>query len=205
MSPTDNLAVDTATNKWTDFYARNRNDSGPFQTLFKTNVAAMARTTMAEHLNNVSRLTETIAGSDYGNMLLVPGRNGTMQLIHHGFACNTADGFSLAFAHGNLEDTTTYKTIDRGELVAPVAVRDVEGPEDATLAPTLERMMAAESPKEFSNLKAERNTILGTRPNHCLIKPGTFDKVGGAKTISSKDLALPSSRHSRQRQPMTTK
>ena len=189
MAPTDTFAVDTATNKWTDFYARNRNDGGPFQTLFETNEAAMARTT-AGHLNNVSRLTETITGSDYGNMLLVPGKSGTMQLIHHGFACNTADGFSLAFAHGNLEDTTTFKTVDRGELVAPAAVREAEGPNGNTLVPTLESMMAAESPEEFANLAAGRSTILETRPNHCLITPGVFDEVGGAKLISSKDLAF---------------
>ncbi|KAI2490829.1 hypothetical protein MHU86_23739 [Fragilaria crotonensis] len=42
-----------------------------------------------------------------------------MQLIHHGFACNTDAGFSLAFAHGNIEDTTTFKTVDRDEMVAP--------------------------------------------------------------------------------------
>jgi hypothetical protein len=149
MAPTDTFAVDTATNKWTDFYAQNRNDGGPFQTLFETNEAAMARTT-AGHLNNVSRLTETITGSDYGNMLLVPGKSGTMQLIHHGFACNTADGFSLAFAHGNLEDTTTFKTVDRGDLVAPAAVREAEGSNGNTLVPTLESMMAAESPEEFA-------------------------------------------------------
>ena len=102
MTPTDNFAVDTATNKWTDFYARNPKRWRPFHALlFETNVADMART--AGHLNNVSRLTEIITESDYRNMLLVHRKSGTMQLIHHGFACNTADGFSLAFAHGNLK------------------------------------------------------------------------------------------------------
>jgi hypothetical protein len=118
MAPMVTFAGETATNKWTDFYDRNRNDGGPFQSLFESNVAALARKTEG-HLNNVAKLTETITGSDYGNMLLVPGRTGTMQLIHHGFACNTASGFSLAFAHGNLEDTTTFKTVDRSELVNP--------------------------------------------------------------------------------------
>jgi hypothetical protein len=41
---------------WTEFYARNRNDGGPIQTLFETNVAAMARKTEG-HLNKVARLT----------------------------------------------------------------------------------------------------------------------------------------------------
>jgi hypothetical protein len=193
MAPMVNFAGEAATNKWTDFYARNRNDGGPFQTLFETNVATMARKTEG-HLNNVARLTDTITGSDYGNMLLVPGRKGVMQLIHHGFACNTDDGFSLAFAHGNLEDTTTFKTVDRNELVAPAAVRDGSSDDEesggAFAVPTLESMMAAESPDEFANLEAEDNTILENRPNHCLITPSTFEEVGGAKVISAKDLAF---------------
>jgi hypothetical protein len=188
-----NFAGGAATNKWTDFYARNRNDGGPFQALFETNVAAMARKTEG-HLNNAAKLTETITGSDYGNMLLVPGRRGTMQLIHHGFACNTDAGFSLAFAHGNLEDTTTFKTVDRNELVAPAVVRDDSSDEEesggAIVAPTLESMMAAESPDEFASLEAEDNPILENRPNHCLITPGAFEEVGGAKVISAKDLAF---------------
>ena len=192
MAPMVNFA-DDATNKWTDFYARNRTDGGSFQTLFETNLAAMARKT-ADHLNDVTKLTETITRSDYGNMLLVPGRKGTMQLIHHGFACNTDEGFALAFAHGNLEDTTTFKTVDRNELVAPAVVRDDSGDKEdsggAIVVPTLESMMSAESPGEFANLEAEDNPILENRPNHCLITPATFQEVRGAKVISSKDLAL---------------
>jgi hypothetical protein len=151
----------------------------------------MARQT-AGHLNNVAKLTETITGSDYGNMLLVPGRKGSMQLIHHGFACNTESGFSLVFAHGNLEDTTS-KTVDRNDMVAPAAVRDEgddeEGSGGVFTVPTLESMMAAESPEEFARLEAEGNTVLENRPNHCLITPATFQEVGGAKLISAKDLA----------------
>ena len=186
------FAGEAATNKWTEFYARNRNDGGPIQTLFETNVAAMARKTEG-HLNNVAKLTETITGSDYGNMLLVPGRRGVMQLIHHGFACNTTDGFSLAFAHGNLEETTTFNTVDRNELVSPATARDEgEDEEDSegSAVPTLENMMAAESPDEFAGLEAEGNAILANLPNHCLINPEIFEEVGGAKTISSKDLAF---------------
>ena len=37
------------------------------------------------HLDNPVRLTETIAGSNYGNMLLMPGTTGFMQILHHGF------------------------------------------------------------------------------------------------------------------------
>ena len=117
-----------------------------------------------------------------------------MQLIHHGFACNTDGGFALAFAHGNLEDTTTFKTVDCDELVAPAAVRNDSSDEEdsigAIAVPTLESMMAAESPGEFANLEADDNPILENRPNHCLITPSTFEEVGGAKVISAKDLAF---------------
>ena len=54
----------------------------------------------------------------------------------------------------------------------------------------LESMMAAESPDKFANLEAEDNPILENRPNHCLITPGTFEEVGGAKEILSKALAF---------------
>jgi hypothetical protein len=182
-----------AADKWTDFYARNRNDGGPFQTLFETNVATMARKTES-HLNNVTKLTETITGSDYGNMLLVPGSKGTMKLLHHGFACNTEAGFSLAFAHGNFGDTTSFKTADRNDMVAPAAERDASSEEDDSdgglVVPSLESMMAAESPEEFANLEAEDNPILEQRPNHCLITPSTFEEVGGAKLVSAKALAF---------------
>jgi hypothetical protein len=153
------FAGDSATNKWTDFYERNRDNSGPFQILFETNTATMARKTTG-HLNNVAKLTETISGSDHGNMLLVPGRKGTMQLIHHGFACNTDDGFALVFALGNLDETTSFKTVNQNNMVAPAAERDEgpdaeEGSRGAFTVPTLESMMATESPKEFANLELQ--------------------------------------------------
>ena len=161
--------------------------------LFETNTATMARK-KAGHLNNVAKLTETISGSDNGNMLLVPGRKGTMQLIHHGFACNTDDGSALVFAHGNIDETTSFKTVNRNDMVAPAAERDErpdaeEGSGGAFIAPTLKSMMAAESPEEFANLDAENNTILEDRPDLCLITPALFEEVGGAKLISANDLA----------------
>ncbi|KAI2509989.1 hypothetical protein MHU86_4415 [Fragilaria crotonensis] len=194
MAPIVSFAGDNpAPTKWTDFYARNRTDRGPFQTLFETNFAAMARRTES-HLSNVTKLTETITGSDYGNMLMVPGRRGTMQILHHGFACNTEDGFVLAFAHGNLGDTTSFKTVNRDDMVAPAALEPVElgddGPARAWRVPRLDNMMAAESPEEFTNLEAADNTILTRIPNHCLITASTFEEVGGAKVVSAKDLAF---------------
>ena len=37
------------------------------------------------HLESVVRLTETIAGSNFRNMFLVPEPNGFMHVFHHGF------------------------------------------------------------------------------------------------------------------------
>ncbi|KAI2496250.1 hypothetical protein MHU86_18254 [Fragilaria crotonensis] len=117
-----------------------------------------------------------------------------MQILHHGFACNTEDGFVLAFAHGNLGDTTSFKTVNRDDMVAPAALEPVElgddGPARAWRVPRLDNMMAAESPEEFTNLEAADNTILTHIPNHCLITASTFEEVGGAKVVSAKDLAF---------------
>ena len=186
--------IDTAAriDKWTDYYNRNRNDGGPIQALFDTNAKSLARKAEG-NLNDVGRLTDFITGSSYGNMVLVPGRRGTMRLVHHGFACNTKEGFTLAFAHGNLGDCTAFKTIQREELVAPVAGRDdneEEGEGRTRSAPTLDSMLGAESADEFAGLEGEGNDILDRLPNHCFITPDTFIKTEGSKQISSKDLAF---------------
>ncbi|KAI2498102.1 hypothetical protein MHU86_16412 [Fragilaria crotonensis] len=178
--------------KWTEYYSRNRNDGGPIQALFDMNSKTLARK-VEGNLNNVGRLTDYITGSSYGNMVLIPGRPGQMQLVHHGFACNTTDGFALAFAHGNLGDCTTFKTVPRDEMVAPIAGRDdddEEGDERRRSAPTLDSMLGAQSGEEFAALEPEGNNILERLPNHCFITPETFLQVKGAKLLAAKDLAF---------------
>ena len=91
------ITTTARTDKWTDYYVRNRGDGGPIQALFDANTKSLARKTEG-NLNNVSKLTDFITGSSYGNMVLIPGRPGVMQLVHHGFACNTGEEFTLAFA-----------------------------------------------------------------------------------------------------------
>ena len=60
---------------WTDFYERNKMDGGPIQNLFETHTGMLtARTT--RHTSDIHKLTESIAGSGGGNMMLVPGANG---------------------------------------------------------------------------------------------------------------------------------
>lgn len=172
---------------WADFYEQNKTDGGPIQALFDTSTKVLAER-MEGNLNNVNKLTEFITGSSHGNMILIPGKRGTMQLVHHGFACNTTNGFTLAFAHGNLGDCTAFKTISREEMVAPVAGVDEDG-ERTLNAPSLESMLGAESPDEFGAIKAEENKVLTKLPNHCFITPEVFIEVRGSKTLSSKNLA----------------
>ena len=149
-----NLHSARSTDHWADFSKRNKKDGGPIQALFDTSTKVLAKR-IEGNLNDVSnKLTEFITGSSHGNMILIPDKRGTMQLVHHGFACNTKDGFALAFAHGNLGDCPAFNTISSEEMVAPVAGND-EGGERARNAPSLESMLGAESPAEFGALAAK--------------------------------------------------
>jgi hypothetical protein len=175
--------VDTnAVHKWTDFYEKNRTDGGSIQMLFEANATALAARTRS-HLKDPNRLTETVAGSDHGNMILVPGAEGIMQLIHHGFACNTASSFVLAFANGNLGESTTFKSVDRNKMTRPAV-------SEGFAVPSLEGMMGAESPEEFGAVEAEGNNILEDYPNHCVVTPSIFALAQGSKRIDSKALAF---------------
>jgi hypothetical protein len=51
-------------------------------------------------------------------MILVPGADGNVHLLHHGFGSNTVEGFGLFFFHGNLSDCAAVRTIPRKEAVA---------------------------------------------------------------------------------------
>jgi hypothetical protein len=75
-------------NNWMDFYVKHRNDNGPIQNLFGQNLETMGRITLG-HLNDTNALTETIVGTSYGNMMMFPGKSGTMQIAHQGFGAST--------------------------------------------------------------------------------------------------------------------
>ena len=99
---------------------------------------------------------------------------------------------SLIQQHGVMENLI----VDNDPtMVAPALVRNPDPGEDegnrgAFAVPSLESMMSAESPEEFANLAEEGNLILANRPNQCLITPGIFEEVGGAKVTSARDLAF---------------
>ncbi len=60
-------------------YADTRADGGPFQMLSEARAVAFAKRTKS-HLNDVNKLTETVTGSDHGNMILTPGSEGVCTL-----------------------------------------------------------------------------------------------------------------------------
>ena len=87
---------------WADFYINNRNNNGPYQAMFSQTFQSTAKRT-AFHLGASSGSTETIVGSANGNMLLVPGPTGTINILHHGFGATANGNFLLLiFAQGSL-------------------------------------------------------------------------------------------------------
>ncbi|KAI2507374.1 hypothetical protein MHU86_7094 [Fragilaria crotonensis] len=153
----------------------------------------MARLTRS-HLHNTGKLTETVTEATTETWYSFQVERDHAD--HPPWVClQHPAGFTLVFAHGNLDDSTTFKTVNRDEMVAPAIARQGAGGEVAealppSFAPSLESMMGAESPTEFRDLEPEDNAILESYPNHCLINTNIFSEVKGAKQISSKDLAF---------------
>ena len=183
---------------WTDFYERNRNDGGPFQALFETNTATLAAKT-ARNKASIPRLTEAIAGSGNGNMMLVPGTGGMVQVIHHGFATEVDGEFALVFVHGNVDEFATFKVLNRESAVEPIArvlepedgVDDVGPPRaEARQAPSFLSLIEAENARDFGELLPEGNDVLTDLPNHFLIHPKVFALTMGARSVESKYLAF---------------
>lgn len=184
---------------WTDFYERNRNDGGPFQAMFEMNTATLAAKT-ARNKASIQRLTEVVAGSGNGNMMLVPGTGGMVQVIHHGFATEIDGEFALVFVHGNVDEFATFKVLNRESAVEPIAlalepeegVDDDDGPRrvEARQAPSLLSLIEAGNARDFGELLPEENDVLMDYPNHFLIHPKVFALTMGARAVESKHLAF---------------
>ena len=173
---------------WTAFYERERNDSGAIQRLFRTKLSRF--TTMTEnHLDNPVRLLGTIAGSNYGNMLLIPGVTGFMQVLHHGFthAGELGDEPDIVATYGNLSEAA-LKVIPVNATVALLG--NNAGRRSAVDCPTLEDFLGATTADEFVALEPAGNGILKQKPNHILIGPETFRLTRGEKLTPAKDLAI---------------
>ena len=175
---------------WSAFYERNRNDNGAIQRLFRTNLTSLTVMT-GNHLDNPVRLTETIAGSNYGNMLLMPGTTGFMQILHHGFVhAGELGGESVLLAvNGNLSEAA-LKVIPKEAAVTQVGNinrRRATAPE----CPSLDDFLGVRTAEEFNELEPTAgNGILRQKPNHLFIGPETFSMAKGARQIRSNQLAM---------------
>ena len=109
---------------WTAFYDQHRKDGGAIQSRFDREVGEFAETTTS-HFQNPNGLAQTIGGSAYANVVIVPGEKGRVNILHHGFTCNTRDGFSLIFIQGNLSDCAYFKVLRPIE-----ATNEIKAPSD---------------------------------------------------------------------------
>ena len=163
---------------WPAYYARNRDDEGAIQNLFQTHLGTLAAKSKS-HLQNTGKFTESITGSAHGNMILIPGTTGKMQLIHQWFSCSTDDGFALVFVQRNLSDYSYFRILDRNEAVK--AIKVIHGRRVTTTnCPTLVSMLSVSSTAEFKDLPAQGNGILSERPNHLMVNGDVFLMAEGA-------------------------
>ena len=176
---------------WADFYINNRNDNGPYQVMFSQTFQSAAERT-AFHLGNSIGLTETIVGSANGNMIVVPGSTGIINILHHGFGATAAGNFLLIFAQGSLEDGTIFKSIPRMDVVTQLGNETGRRSGGQTLdSPSLASMLSVESADAFASLASDpANQILRGRPNHAVIIPQVFFLAEGARSFSAKELAF---------------
>jgi hypothetical protein len=114
---------------WTEFYARNREDDGAIQTLFDAELQDLVDTTVG-HFEDPRKLSDLIAGSGNANMLIVPNDKGIMNILHHGFVSNTADGLALIFVQGNSSDCAYFKILPRVEATNQARVVNGRREED---------------------------------------------------------------------------
>ena len=59
----------------------------------------------------------------FGSMMLVPVPPGRMQMLHHGFTCESEEmGFQLVFAQGNLGECCYFKIVPNEDVTEPIKV-----------------------------------------------------------------------------------
>ena len=175
---------------WSTYYARQREDEGVIQALFETDLGTLAACSRAQH-NNAATFTETITDRAFGNALIVPGENGRMHLLHHGFSCLTESEFSLVFVQGNHSDSSYFKILNREAAVEEIrSVVARRASAQQINGPTLASMLATTTADAFANLPAAGNGILRGHPNHVLVKGDLFLMASGAPTVSSSTFAM---------------
>ena len=103
------------------------------------------------HLNDALHFTESVAGSAYGNMFVVPGPPGKVHLLQHGFTCATAEGMVMIFVQeGNLSDCCYFKVLARSSAIEPIKVI-VNNRSRTTNCPTLDDMLKATTTDKFKD------------------------------------------------------
>ena len=175
---------------WTAFYDQHRKDGGVIQSLFDREVREFAEVTTS-HFQNPNGLAQTIGCSAYANVVIVPGEKGRVNILHHGFTCNTRDGFSLIFIQGNHSDCAYFKVLPPIE-----ATNEIKAPTDGSRrtpyinCPSLASMRAVSTADEFAALESQGSTILRKQPNHVIVPPTVFLMVKGENNVLSKELAM---------------
>jgi hypothetical protein len=175
---------------WCAFFECNRNNNGAIQRLFRTNLTSLTVMT-GNHVNNPVRLTETIAGSNYGNMFIMPGTTGFMQILHHGFVhAGELGGESVLLAvNGNLSEAALEVIPKEASVtqVGNITRRRATAPE----CPSLDDFLGVGTAEEFNRLEPTAGYgILRQKPNHLFIGPNTFNMANGARQICANKLAM---------------
>ena len=186
-----------------EFYERNRDDGGAVQRLFRTNLTQFTVTT-ANHLDDPARLSDTFAGSNYGNMILVPGTTGFMQVLHRGFVHSGEIGEPsvIIAVQGNLSEAA-LRVIPKQAIVLKAG--NNTGLRSAPACPTLESFLGVETAEEFCALAPAGNGILKSMPNHIFIGPDAFFFQTGLKSHPLRTLLSASSTSSVKTLKTTTK
>ena len=140
------------------------------------------------HLDDTVRIMETVGGSNYGNMLLVPGPTGFMQVLHHGFTHSAELGgpMEIVAVHGNLSEAA-LKVIPKDTIVMQAG--NNTGRRSSVECPTMDSILGTKTAEEFCSLAPAKNGILKQKTNHIFIGPDTFFLTKGAKQIRSSELA----------------
>ena len=177
-----------ATN-WLSYYRSNRQDGSSIQRLFSTDQDVLAEVAKA-NLGSPSHLSSTISGSDFANILLVPGEKDLVKVIHHGFdgasTYDLATDSTLVFVHGNFCEAP-FKVLDRSQATNPIF--RAGGTRSSGACPTLTSFVGSTSANDFAALRAENNTILKDRPSHMFIHPAILTLAEGAREVSASSLA----------------
>jgi hypothetical protein len=135
------------------------------------------------------KFTDTITGSAFRDMILVPGSDGHVHILHHGFSCVTPNGPAMIFIQGNLSDCSYFKILPRGPAVEQIKVAGGTRSRTTTKCPTLEDKLGAASPEAFKDSPpppTQGSLTLHQHPNHLMINPDVFVMANGVLELLTR-------------------